>query len=126
MRVMLLGKASKDTEAGVMPTRQMWEEMDQFNEELVKAGIVLVGEGLEPSSTGVRVRFSGKDHIVTDGPFAEAKELVAGYSIWQVKSMEEAIAWVKRCPMADGSEVEIRPIFSYSPEEVSEIVSEAK
>jgi hypothetical protein len=126
MRVMVLGKATKDTEAGVMPTAQAWEEMDQFNEELVKAGIVLVGEGLKPSSTGVRVRFSGKDRIVTDGPFPETKELVAGYSIWQVKSMEEAIAWVKRCPMTDDSEVEIRPIFSYSPEEVSEIVSQAK
>ena len=126
MRVMVFGKATKDTEAGVMPTAQAWEEMEQFNEELVKAGIVLVGEGLKPSSTGVRVRFSGKDRIVTDGPFPETKELVAGYSIWQVKSMEEAIAWVKRCPMTDDSEVEIRPIFSYSPEEVSEIVSQAK
>jgi hypothetical protein len=126
MRVMVFGKATKDTEAGVMPTAQAWEEMDRFNEELVKAGIVLAGEGLMPSSTGVRVRCSGKDRIVTDGPFAETKELVAGYSIWQVKSMEEAIAWVKRCPMTDDSEVEIRPIFSYSPEEVSEIVSQAK
>ena len=126
MRVMVFGKATKDTEAGVMPTAQAWEEMDQFQEELVKAGIVLVGEGLKPSSTGVRVRFSGKDRIVTDGPFAETKELVAGYSIWEVKSMEEAIAWVKRCPLTDDSEVEIRPIFSYSPEEVSEIVSQAK
>jgi hypothetical protein len=126
MRVMVLGKASKDTEAGVMPTAQAWEEMEKFNEELVKAGIVLAGEGLMPSSTGVRVRCSGKDRIVTDGPFAETKELVAGYSIWQVKSMEEAVAWVKRCPMTDDSEIEIRPIFSYSPEEVSEIVSQAK
>ena len=126
MRVMVLGKATKDTEAGVMPTAQAWEEMEQFNEELVKAGIVLGGEGLLPSSTGVRVRCSGKDRIVTDGPFAETKELIAGYSIWQVKSMEEAVAWVKRCPMTDDSEVEIRPIFSYSPEEVSEIVSQAK
>ena len=125
MRVMVFGKASRDTEAGVMPPREMWEAMEQFNEELVKAGIVLVGEGLMPSSTGVRVRFSGKDRIVTDGPFAETKELVAGYAIWQVKSMEEATAWVKRSPMTDG-EVEIRPIFSYSPEEVSEIVSQAK
>jgi hypothetical protein len=123
---MVIGKANKDTEAGVMPTPQMWEAMDQFNEELVKAGIVLVGEGLMPSSTGVRVRCSGKDRIVTDGPFTETKELIAGYAIWEVKSMEEAIAWVKRCPMTDDSEVEIRPIFSYSPEEVSEIVSQAK
>jgi len=126
MRVMVLGKANKDTEAGVLPPRQKWEEMAQFNEELVKAGIVLAAEGLTPSSTGVRVRCSGKDRIVTDGPFAETKELVAGYMIWQVKSMEEAIAWVKRSPMTDDSEVEIRPIFSYSPEEVSEIVSQAK
>jgi hypothetical protein len=122
---MVLGKATKDTEAGVMPSAQAWEEMEQFQEELVKAGIVLAAEGLKPSSTGVRVRYSGKDRIVTDGPFAETKELVAGYSIWQVKSMEEAIAWVKRCPMTDG-EAEIRPIFSYSPEEVSEIASQAK
>jgi hypothetical protein len=123
---MVFGKATRETEAGVMPTKQMWEEMEKFTEELVKAGIVLAGEGLKPSSTGVRVRRSGKDRIVTDGPFAETKELVAGYMIWQVKSMEEAIAWVKRSPMTDGSEVEIRPIFSYSPEEVTEIVSQAK
>ena len=126
MRVMVFGKATKDTEAGVMPTAEAWEAMAQFQEELVKAGIVLVGEGLMPSSTGVRVRFSGKDRIVTDGPFAETKELIAGYSIWEVKSMEEAVAWVKRCPMTDDSEVEIRPIFSYSAEEVSEIVSQAE
>jgi hypothetical protein len=107
-----------------MPTQQMWEEMDQFNEELVKAKIMLVGEGLHPSSKGVRVYFSGQDRIVTDGPFTETKELVAGYSIWQVKSMEEAIAWLKRCPMADDSDVEIRPI--YSPEDVDEIVSRLK
>ena len=124
MKVMVLVKASKDSEAGVMPTQQMWRDMDQFNEELVKAGIMLVGEGLKPSSTGVRVRFAGKDRIVTDGPFAETKELVAGYWIWQVKSMEEAIAWLKRCPMADDSDVEIRPI--YSPEDVDEIVSRLK
>jgi hypothetical protein len=126
MRVMVLGKASKDTEAGVMPTAQAWEEMDKFNEELVRAGIVLAGEGLKPSSTGVRIRYSGKDRVVTDGPFTETKEIVAGYSIWEVKSMEEAIAWAKRCPLPDDSEVEIRPIFTYSPEEVSEIVSQAK
>ena len=126
MRVMVFGKATRDTEAGVMPTAQAWEEMDQFHEELVKAGIMVVGEGLKPSSTGVRVRCSGKDRIVTDGPFTETKELIAGYSIWEVKSMEEAIAWVKRSPMADDSEVELRPIFSFSPEEVSEIVSPGK
>jgi hypothetical protein len=126
MKVMVLVKASKDSEAGVMPTQQMWRDMDQFNEELVKAGIMLVGEGLKPSSTGVRVRFAGKDRIVTDGPFAETKELVAGYWIWQVKSMEEAIAWLKRCPnpMPDDSEVEIRPIFS--PEDVEAITQELR
>jgi hypothetical protein len=123
MKVMVIGKATKDTEAGVMPTAQAWEAMDKFNEELIKAGIVLVGEGLKPSSAGVRVRLSGNDRIVTDGPFAETKELVAGYSIWEVKSMEEAITWVKRCPMTDDSEVEIRPIWSPSAEEVSEILS---
>ncbi len=125
MRVMVFGKATKDTEAGVLPTAQAWEEMDKFHEELVKAGIMLVGEGLKPSSAGVRVRASGKDRIVTDGPFTETKEVIAGYSIWEVKSMEEAIAWVKRCPMTEGSEIEIRPIFCYSLEEVSEIVSQA-
>lgn len=112
MRVMVFGKATKDSEAGVMPSPEQWAEMAQFNEELAKAGIVLVGEGLLPSSKGVRVRFAGKDRIVTDGPFAETKEVVAGYSIWEVKSMEEAIAWVKRCPLTDNSEIEIRPIFS--------------
>jgi hypothetical protein len=123
---MVLGKATKDTEAGVMPTAQAWEEMEQFQEELLKAGIVLAGEGLMPSSKGVRVRVSGKNRIVTDGPFAETKELIAGYSIWQVKSMEEAVAWVKRCPLPDGAEVEIRPLFTYSAEEVSDIVSHGK
>ena len=120
MRVMVLVKACKESESGVMPIRQKMMEMGKFNDELVKAGIMLVGEGLKPSSTGVRVRFSGKDRIVTDGPFAETKELVAGYWIWQVKSMGEAITWLKRCPnpMPVDSEVEIRPIFS--PEDVDE------
>jgi hypothetical protein len=95
-----------------MPTQQEWEEMGQFYEELVKAGIMLVGEGLHPSSKGVRVHISGKERIVTDGPFAETKEIVAGYMIWEVKSLEEAIAWVKRGPMTVDSVVEIRPIFS--------------
>jgi hypothetical protein len=117
---MVLVKACKESESGVMPVRQKLMEMGKFNDELVKAGIMLVGEGLKPSSKGVRVRFSGKDRIVTDGPFAETKELVAGYWIWQVKSMEEAINWLKRCPnpMTVDSEVEIRPI--YSPEDVEE------
>jgi len=114
MRVMVMVKASKDSEAGVMPSEQLLTEMGKFNEELVKAGILLAADGLHPSSKGVRVRFSGKDRTVVDGPFAETKELVAGYWIWQVKSMAEAIAWLKRCPnpMYEDSDVEIRPIFS--------------
>jgi hypothetical protein len=122
---MVLVKASKDSEAGVMPSLQMIKEMDQFNQELVKAGVWLVGEGLHASSKGVRVRFSGKERIVIDGPFAETKELVAGYWIWQVQSMDEAIAWLKRCPcpMPEDSDVEIRPIIS--AEEFGEIESKA-
>ncbi len=125
MRVMVLGKATRETEAGVLPTAEAWEAMAQFMEELVKAGIIVGGEGLLPSSKGVRVRCSGTDRIVTDGPFAETREVVAGYSIWEVQSMEEAVAWVKRSPMADDSEIEIRPIFSYSAEQVSEIESQS-
>ncbi len=126
MRVMVFGKATKDTEAGVMPTAQAWEEMAKYNEELMKSGIVVDGAGLQPSSAAVRVHCSGDDRIVTDGPFAETKELIAGYMIWEVKSMEEAIAWVKRGPLTADSEVEIRPIISYSAEQVSDIVSQDK
>src|SRR4026208_419553 len=113
MRVMVIIQANKDTEAGVMPTEQLLTEMGNFNEELVKAGIMLAGEGLHPSSKGKRGLFSGKDRTVTDGPFAETKELLAGFWIWKVKSMEEAVAWVKRCPnpMNEESEIEIRPVF---------------
>ena len=113
MKVMVIVKATKDSEAGVMPSQQLLTEMGNYNEELVKAGIMLAGEGLHPSSKGVRVRFSGKNRTVIDGPFAETKELIAGYWQWQVKSMEEAIAWVKRCPnpMPGESEIEIRPVF---------------
>lgn len=113
MRFMILVKATADSEAGVMPSEEMFAEMGRFNEELVKAGVMLAGEGLHPSSRGARVRFSGKDRKVIDGPFAETKELVAGYWIWQCKSMEEAIAWVKRCPnpMPGESEIEIRRIY---------------
>jgi hypothetical protein len=123
MRVMVLVKACKGSESGVMPIRKKMEEMGKFNDELVKAGILLVGEGLKPSLTGVRVRFSGNDRIVTDGPFTETKELVAGYWIWQVESMEEAITWLKRCPnpMTEDSDVEIRPIWS--PEEIEEAIA---
>ena len=126
MRVMVFGKANKETEAGAMPTPEQWEAMEQFTEELVKAGILVSGEGLRPSSTGVRIRSTGKDRIVIDGPFAETKEVIAGYSIWEVKSMDDAVAWAKRFPMSEDSEIEIRPIFCYSAEEVSEIVSQAE
>lgn len=113
MRVMVIVKATQDSEAGVMPSEQLLREMGNYNEELVKAGLMLAGEGLHPSSKGVRVKFSGGNRTVTDGPFAETKELIAGYWLWQVKSMAEAIAWVKRCPnpMPGESEIEIRPVF---------------
>jgi hypothetical protein len=114
MKVMVMVKASKESEAGQMPSERLLAEMTAFNEELVKAGVMLAGEGLHPSSRGVRVRFAGKDRTVIDGPFAETKELVAGYWIWQVQSMQEAIEWMMRCPnpMESEGEVEIRPIFT--------------
>jgi hypothetical protein len=110
---MVMVKATKESEAGVMPGKQLLEDMMKFNEELVKAGVMLAGEGLKASSTGARVRFSGPKRTVIDGPFAETKELVAGFWLWQVKSLEEAIEWVKRCPnpMEGESEIEIRPVF---------------
>jgi len=113
MRFMILIKATKDSEAGVMPSEQLLAEMGRFNEELVKAGVMLAGEGLQPSSKGARVRFSGDKRTVIDGPFAETKELLAGFWLWQVKSKEEAIEWVKRCPNPhnEETEVEIRQLF---------------
>jgi hypothetical protein len=110
---MVLIKANEDTEAGVMPEEKLLTEMGQYNEELVKAGIMLAGEGLHPSSKGVRVRFSGASKKVIDGPFAETKELIAGFWLWQVNSMEEAIEWVKRCPNPTGEEsmIEVRQVF---------------
>jgi hypothetical protein len=113
MRVMVIIKANKDSEAGILPDEKLLTEMGKFNEELVKAGIMLDGEGLHPSSKGKRVHFSGANRKVIDGPFAETKELIAGYWIWKVRSMEEAIEWVKRCPNPTGAEgdVEIREIF---------------
>ncbi|MBI5671713.1 MAG: YciI family protein [Nitrospirae bacterium] len=113
MRFMVIVKATKESEAGVMPSTQLLTEMGKYNEELVKAGVILAGEGLQPSSKGARVRFSGSTRTVIDGPFAETKELIAGYWLWQVKSKEEAIEWVKRCPnpMPGESEIEIRQIF---------------
>ena len=113
MRVMVMVKASSSSEAGEMPDEQLLAEMGRYNEELVKAGVMLAGEGLHPSAKGVRVRFSGRQRTVVDGPFAETKELVAGYWLWQVRSMEEAIEWARRCPnpMPEDSELEIRPVF---------------
>jgi hypothetical protein len=111
MQVMVLVKASKESEAGEMPSEKMLTDMGKFNEELVKAGVMLAGEGLHPTSRGKRVRFSGTDRSVIDGPFAETKELVAGFWLWQVKSMDEAVEWLKRAPFDGGTEVEIRPVF---------------
>jgi len=113
MRVMVIVKADKHSEAGVMPSEQLLAEMGNYNEQLVKAGIMLAGEGLHPSSKGKRVRFSGKERTVIDGPFAETKELIAGFWLWNVKSMDEAVEWVKRCPnpQLSDSEIEIRPVF---------------
>jgi hypothetical protein len=125
MRVMVLVKATTESEEGQLPSTEMLTEMGQFNEELVKAGVMLAGEGLQPSSKGARVRFSGSERTVLDGPFTETKELVAGFWLWQVKSLDEAIEWVKRCPNPTGgeSQIEIRPVFEaedfgeeYTPE----------
>ncbi|HTT18973.1 MAG TPA: YciI family protein [Candidatus Sulfotelmatobacter sp.] len=112
MRVMVIVKATKDSEAEVLPSKELIAAMGNYNEELVKAGIMLAGEGLKPSAKGKRVRFAGSKRTVIDGPFAETKELIAGYWIWQVRSMEEAVEWLKRCPnpMPGESEVEIRPV----------------
>ena len=113
MRFMILLKANKDTEAGVMPSEKLLAEMGKFNEELVQAGVMLAGEGLHPSLKGARIKFSGDQRSVVDGPFAETKELIAGFWLWQVKSKEDAIAWVKRCPnpTGDAGEIEIRQVF---------------
>lgn len=114
MRFMILVKATSSSEAGVLPDEKLLADMGKFNEELVRAGVMLAGEGLQPSSKGARVRFAGDKRIVTDGPFAETKELIAGYWLWQVKSKEEAIEWVKRCPNpfpGGESEIEIRQVF---------------
>ena len=113
MRVMVLIKATEESEAGVMPSQELLRQMGNFNEELVKAGVMLAGEGLHPSSRGARVEFSGGERKVIDGPFAETKELLAGYWVWQMKSLDEAIEWAKRIPNPDGTDgvVEIRPVF---------------
>jgi hypothetical protein len=111
MRFMVIVKANKDSEAGVLPDKKILTEMGKYNEELSKAGVMLAGEGLQPSSKGVRVKFSGGKPTVIDGPFTETKELVAGFWLWQVKSKEEAIEWLKRAPFGGGTEVEIRQVF---------------
>jgi hypothetical protein len=126
MRVMVLVKGDAESESGAMPSEEMLTAMGAYNEELVKAGIMLAGEGLHPSSKGKRVRFSGEQRRVIDGPFAESKELIAGFWLWQVKSMDEAVEWVKRCPNPTGveSEIEIRPVFEteeFGPEMTPEL-----
>ena len=126
MRCMVMVKATKNSEAGVMPKQELLAEMGKFNEELVKAGVLLAAEGLQPSSKGKRVRFSGSNRRVIDGPFTEAKELIAGFWLWQVRSMEEAVEWVKRCPnpFEGESEIEIRQVFEaddFGPELTPEL-----
>ena len=123
MRVMVIVKANEESEAGMMPSEELLAQMGNYNEELVKAGIMLDGEGLHPSSKGKRVKFSGGNRVVTDGPFAETRELIAGFWIWKVNSMEEAVDWLKRAPFDGGAEIEIRPVFEaadfgaeYTPE----------
>ena len=111
MRVMVIVKANEESEAGIMPSEQILTDMGKFNEELVKAGVMLDGEGLHPSSKGKRIKFSGGNRVVTDGPVAETRELIAGYWVWKVNSIEEAVDWLKRAPFDGGAEVEIRPIF---------------
>jgi len=111
MRVMVIVKADASSEAGVLPDEKLLTEMTRYNEELVKAGVLLAGEGLHPSSKGVRVRFSGAKRTVIDGPFAETKELIAGFWLWEVKSMDDAIEWLERAPFDGGTEIEIRPVF---------------
>jgi hypothetical protein len=132
MRVMVIVKATKDSEAGVLPSQQLLTEMGKYNEELVKAGVLLAGEGLQASSKGKRVRFLGEKRTVIDGPFAETKELIAGFWLWQVRSMEEAVEWVKRCPNPfpnQESEIEIRQVFEaedFGPEFTPELREQEK
>jgi hypothetical protein len=112
MKVMVIVKANEQSEAGIMPSTELLADMMKYNEQLAKAGIMLAGEGLQPSSKGKRVKFSGEQRIVTDGPFAETKELIAGFWIWKVKSIEEAVEWLKRAPFGGGAEIEIRPFHT--------------
>ena len=124
MRVMVIVKANKDSEAGILPSQEILAAMGKYNEELVKAGVMLAGEGLQSSSKGKRVKFSGGKHTITDGPFAETKELIAGFWLWQVRSMEEAVEWLKRSPFDGGTEIEIRQVFEaedFGPEFTPEL-----
>ncbi len=111
MRVMVIVKASKESEAGVLPDTELLAKMGKYNEQLVKSGVMLAGDGLQPTSKGKRVRFSGESRTVIDGPFTETKELIAGYWLWQVRSMDEAVEWLKRAPFDGGTEIEIRPVY---------------
>ena len=124
MRCMVIVKANKDSEAGILPSTELLTNMGKFNEELVKAGVMLAGEGLQPSSKGKRITFTGAKPTITDGPFTETKELIAGFWLWQVRSMEEAVEWLKRSPFGPGAEVEIRPVFEaedFSPQMTPEL-----
>jgi hypothetical protein len=121
MRVMVLVKASEESEAGVMPDKDIFEKMGVYNEELMKAGVMLAAEGLHPTSKGIRMRFSGTERAITDGPFAETKELLAGFWLWQVKSLDEAVEWLKRAPFDGGTEIELRPVMEM--EEFGELVT---
>jgi hypothetical protein len=114
MRFMVIVKADKNSEAGILPTKEAFAAMGKFNEQLIKAGVMLAGEGLQPSSKGKRVRFSGQQRTVIDGPFAESKELIAGFWLWQARSMEEAVEWLKRAPFDGGTELEIRQVYEMS------------
>jgi len=121
---MVIVKADKNSEAGIMPSREILTAMGKFNEQLVKAGVMLAGEGLHPTSKGKRVKFSGGKHTITDGPFAESKELIAGFWLWQVRSMDEAVEWLKRSPFDGGTEIEIRQVFEaddFGPEMTPEL-----
>jgi|SRR5947208_5724321 len=111
MRVMVIVKADKNSEAGILPKKEVFEKMGKYNEELVKAGVMLAGEGLQPTSKGKRMKFSGSQRTVVDGPFTETKELIAGFWLWQVRSMEEAVEWLKRAPFDGGTEIELRQVF---------------
>lgn len=111
MRVMVIVKASQESEAGILPTTEILANMGKYNEELVKAGVMLAAEGLHPTSKGKRVKFQGEKRTITDGPFTETKELIAGFWLWQVRSMDEAVEWLKRAPFGGGTEIEIRPVF---------------